>query len=300
MWFILSLVAILFWSGSDLFSKIGSRPDDKYSHWKLVMAVGLVMGIHAIVQLAAGVEFSFQHIIIYLPVSLLYIVSMIFGYVGLRYIELSISSPVCNSSGALVVIMCYFILKQPITVMQLIAVILICGGVLGLSIVEKKESDAARMARREELDVKYTSSILAIVFPILYCVLDALGTFADSFWLEYYIEETQANMAYEFTFLFMGIVGFIYVVLVKKQPIIVRREGSKMLAAVCETAGQFAYIFALGANAFLAAPVITSYCVFSVLWSRLFLKEKLSRKHYAVIFLVLVGIILLGIFGEGD
>ncbi len=73
-----------------------------------------------------------------------------------------------------------------------------------------------------------------------------------------------------------------------------------MLAAVCETAGQFAYIFALGANAILAAPVITSYCVFSVLWSRLFLKEKLSRKHYAVIFLVLVGIILLGIFGEGD
>ena len=29
-WFILSLIAILFWSGSDLFSKLGSRPDDKY------------------------------------------------------------------------------------------------------------------------------------------------------------------------------------------------------------------------------------------------------------------------------
>ena len=35
-WFILSLIAILFWSGSDLFSKLGSRPDDKYSHWKMV------------------------------------------------------------------------------------------------------------------------------------------------------------------------------------------------------------------------------------------------------------------------
>ena len=38
-WFILSLIAILFWSGSDLFSKLGSRPDDKYSHWKMVMAL---------------------------------------------------------------------------------------------------------------------------------------------------------------------------------------------------------------------------------------------------------------------
>ncbi len=43
-WFLYSLTAILFWSGSDLFSKIGSRADDTYSHWKMVMAVGTVMG----------------------------------------------------------------------------------------------------------------------------------------------------------------------------------------------------------------------------------------------------------------
>ena len=41
MWFVLSLVALLCWSGSDLFSKIGSKPDDKYSQWKMVIAVGL-------------------------------------------------------------------------------------------------------------------------------------------------------------------------------------------------------------------------------------------------------------------
>ena len=32
--------------------------------------------------------------------------SMTLGYVGLRYIELSISSPICNSSGALVAVLC--------------------------------------------------------------------------------------------------------------------------------------------------------------------------------------------------
>ena len=47
MWFWLALAALLMWSGSDLFSKIGSKPDDSYSHWKMVMAVGAVMGIHA-------------------------------------------------------------------------------------------------------------------------------------------------------------------------------------------------------------------------------------------------------------
>lgn len=296
MWFILAICAVLAWSGSDLFSKMGSKPNDKYSHWKLVMAVGITMGIHAFIQIFSGVDFSFSDIITYLPVSALYITSMIFGYVGLRYIELSISSPVCNSSGAIVVILCYFVLKETVSLIQLLAVVLICTGVIGLAIVEKRQSDAARMLRREKQDVKYTTSILAIIFPIIYCVLDALGTFADAFWLDNFIAEDQANIAYELTFFAMAIVAFIYVVVVKKQKIFIREEKPKVVAALFETAGQYAYIFAIGANAILAAPVISAYCVFSVLWSRIFLKEKLSRSHYGVIALVLVGIVILGIF----
>ena len=109
-WFILSLIAILFWSGSDLFSKIGAKPDDIYSHWKMVIVVGLVMGAHAIFMLATGTPFSPMDIITYLPASACYIASMIFGYAGLRYIELSVSSPVCNSSGAVAAVLCVLFL----------------------------------------------------------------------------------------------------------------------------------------------------------------------------------------------
>ena len=49
MWLILAIIALLCWSGSDLFSKIGSKPSDKYSHWKMVIAVGVGMGIHAFI-----------------------------------------------------------------------------------------------------------------------------------------------------------------------------------------------------------------------------------------------------------
>ena len=44
-----------------------------------------------------------------------------------------------------------------------------------------------------------------------------------------------------------------------------------------------------------AAPIISSYCVASVLWSRLFLKERLSWKHYLCIAVVVAGIVILGI-----
>ena len=105
-WFWFAVIALLCWSGSDFFSKIGCRDkEDKYSQFKMVMAVGLVMGIHAIVEIIGGVEISWQVLLKYLPVSLLYIGSMALGYVGLRYIELSISSPICNASGALVAVM---------------------------------------------------------------------------------------------------------------------------------------------------------------------------------------------------
>ena len=106
MWFWLAIIALLCWSGSDLFSKIGCRDGrDKYNPLKMVIAVGVVMGLHAAYEIFVGGAVVTWHVIwTYLPVSLLYIGSMTLGYVGLRYIELSISSPICNSSGALVVI----------------------------------------------------------------------------------------------------------------------------------------------------------------------------------------------------
>ena len=55
MWFWFAVIALLCWSGSDLFSKIGCQDaSDKYSHLKMVMAVGLVMGLHACYEVFAN------------------------------------------------------------------------------------------------------------------------------------------------------------------------------------------------------------------------------------------------------
>ena len=293
-WFLLSLIAILFWSGSDLFSKMGSRPDDKYSHWKMVMAVGTVMGIHALFLIATGTPFSPADIITYLPASALYILSMILGYVGLRYIELSVSSPVCNSSGAVAALLCFFFLGETMSGLQLFGVVLVCAGVFALSVIEKRKDDALRASEGLTPDVKHSRSIIAIAFPLLYCLIDGLGTFADALLLDTVIAEEQANIAYELTFLLMAVFAFIYVVLVKKQPLKISREKPKVVATLCETAGQFAYVFAIGANPIVAAPMISSYCVASLLWSRLILKEKLTKSQYLVIAVAAVGIVILG------
>ena len=149
MWFWFSLIALICWSGSDLFSKIGCQDaDDKYSHLKMVMAVGLVMGLHAAYEIFInGTEINGSIILTYLPVSLLYISSMTIGYIGLRYIELSISSPICNSSGALVAVLALATggLGELVPA-QLMATALVCVGVIGLGIVEAREDDDLRAA----------------------------------------------------------------------------------------------------------------------------------------------------------
>ena len=298
-WFWFAIAALLCWSGSDFFSKLGCRDSkDKYSQFKMVMAVGVVMGLHAAYEIfIGGVEISWDVIWTYLPVSLLYIGSMTLGYVGLRYIELSISSPICNASGALVAIIA--IVSGTADAMewpQYLAIALACLGVFGLGLVEANEDEELRAARQSKSNYKYAKSWLALALPIAYCLLDAAGTFADDLVLET-LNEDSANVAYELTFLAAGVVSFIYTVIIKKQKLVARMEAPKYVGAVFETIGQFAYIMAFAyGDAALAAPIISSYCMVSVLWSRLFLKEKLSWKHYACIAVTFAGILIMGIY----
>ncbi|MEG0780950.1 MAG: DMT family transporter [Oscillospiraceae bacterium] len=300
MWFWLSLIALLCWSGSDLFSKIGCRdPKDKYSHLKMVMAVGLVMGLHACYEIfVGGAVVTLGIMLTYLPVSILYILSMTLGYVGLRYIELSISSPICNSSGALVAVLCLITGGiGAISGWQLFATALVCVGVVGLGFVEAHEDESLRAERQKKSNIKYAKSWVALTLPILYCLLDALGTFADSLVLRK-LNEDSANVAYELTFFAVAVVCFLYVVVIRKQRLVPKMEAPKYLGAICETAGQFAYIYAIAdeEHVALAAPIISAYCVLSVVWGRIFLKEKLTVRHYLAIATVVVGIIILGLF----
>ena len=200
MWFWFSIIALICWSGSDLFSKIGcADKSDKYSHFKMVTAVGVVMGIHALYEIfVSGVPIDFASLLKYLPVSALYILSMTIGYVGLRYIELSVSSPICNSSGALVAVIC-ILMGDRLAIPQYIAVALVCIGVIGLGFVEAREDDELRKQRQEKANYKYSKSALAIILPLIYCLLDALGTFADSMVLETLDEDEATVSAEEFS-----------------------------------------------------------------------------------------------------
>ena len=261
------------------------------------------MGIHAAVLLITGAEFKLADIITYLPASFFYILSMILGYVGLRYIMLSVSSPICNSSGALACVLLMIVLKEfPENPLQYVGLVLVCGGVVALAILEQKKDKEAREGLSEEEKKKYSKGFIAVMFPIFYCIIDALGTFVDGYLLGDYegmpakIEETAGLIAYELTFLLMAVIAFVYVVVIRREKISFKGEKPKIVAAICETAGQVSYTYAIAANSVVAAPMISTYCVFSLIWARILLKEKLTKAQYLVLAIALAGILILGVF----
>ena len=297
---------------------MGTREKDKNSHWKVVFFVGLVMGIHFFITLIGGaiidntigvdalpkvvasliytdfVPFDF---IRYLPVAALYILAMVMGYIGLRYIELSISSPICNCSGALAFILCFIfgiVSKEDITPTVIIGISLITVGIVALGFVENREDEEVKKARQEKANRKYAKSILAFLLPISYLVIDAIGTVGDELiFAKTDITDYAANSAFELTFFILAIFAFIWVKFVKKDSLF---KGGKHLlfGGLCETIGQIFYMSVMFSDFEEGMVIISAYCAISVLWSRIFLKEKMSWKHYLTIAVVIAGIVILG------
>ena len=322
-WFVAALICILGWGFADLFYKKGTDETDRYSHLKIAVWVGLVMGVAAFALLPfAETPFSLSALIVnavkYSPASLCYIISMVIGYAGLRYLEVSIVSPVQNASGAMsaVFMMVYFLVVGRISsfsdefdVPTLIGTVLIVCGVIALAVFEQRYSRLERLeleksgAEKENpADRKYRFGALALLFPLLYCVFDTLGTSADGIILDEEVGlglgEIDVLILYGLTFLLAGIAAWIFLWIKTKKPynpFAGRELATKGAAAQCEEFGQVFYVYAMARRPVLAAPMVASYCVVSVILSRLILKEKLKAQQYACVAAVVAGIVMLGI-----
>jgi len=265
--------------------------------------VGAVMGIHAIFTLlTSDVNYDPMNLIAYLPVSLCYIVSMACSFFGIRFIEESLSDPIENTAGAMCSLLCVIFLGESIELPVWIAIGIIVIGIVGVGYTEK----SAGADRKNRLGKKL--AIIAFLMPFCYAIIDALGSFLDIFFLEMETSplvgiteeniELVANISYELTFAIVGLILFIFMKC-KKVKFELPKQGDKLAAAVCETAGQLTYVYAMSGNGAIAAPILSCVCVVSLLLSRIFLKEKLTKKQYIFIGIIIVGILMLAVL-EGE
>ena len=322
LWFLFALICVLGWGFAALFYKKGTDETDRYSHLRIAVWVGLIMGVVSLILLPFSASrlnggSLLSNAVKYLPASLGYIISMVIGYAGLRYLELSIVSPVQNASGALsmVFMLVYFMIVGRITdfweefsVLDVIGTVLIIIGVIWLAVAEhrlavRESSEIQRSEDPEEAkkNRKYRYGALALLFPILYCVFDTIGTAADGIILDEEaglgLGEIDVLILYGLTFFLASLGCFIFLWIREKRVYnpFARSQRPKAAAAVAEQFGQIFYVFAMARNPVLAAPMVASYCIISVILSRIFLKEKIKLSQMISILIVITGIVILGI-----
>ena len=303
MWLLFTFATILLWGLAELFYKKGSHGDRKYDHLRVCILVGAVMGIHAVFTLlTADIEYDPMNLLVYLPVSLCYILSMACSFFGIRFIEESLADPIENTAGAMCSIFCVIFLGETIAPAVWVAIAIIVIGVVGVSYVEKSSD----INRKQKLGNKL--AVIAFAMPFCYAIIDAFGSFLDIFFLEMETSpllgitaeniELVANVSYELTFAICGLILFAFMMW-KGVKFELPKQGDKLAAAVCETAGQLTYVYAMSGNGAIAAPMLSSVCVVSLLLSRIFLKERLTKKQYLFIGIIIVGILMLAVL-EGE
>lgn len=303
MWLFFTLATTLLWGVAELFYKKGSHDDERYGHLKVCVLVGLVMGIHAVFTLlTSDIGYDPRNLIAYLPVSLCYILSMACSFFGLRFIEESLADPIENTSGAMCSLLCVIFLGESIAPAVWFAIAVIVVGILGVGFMERSSD----VNRKKKLGNKL--AVIAFAMPFCYAIIDALGSFLDIFFLEMETSpligitpdniELVANVSYELTFAICGLILFIFMKF-KNVKFEMPKQKDKLVAAVCETAGQLTYVYAMSGNGAIAAPILSSVCVVSLLLSRIFLKEKLTKKQYIFIAIIIIGILMLAVI-EGE
>ena len=303
MWLFFTLATTLLWGVAELFYKKGSHEDRKYDHLRVCVLVGAVMGIHAIITLlTSDISYNPMNLIAYLPVSLCYIVSMACSFFGIRFIEESLADPIENTAGAMCSLLCVIFLGDKIDFTVWIAIALTVIGIIGVGYAERTED----VNRRKKLGKRL--AIVAFAMPFCYAIIDALGSFLDIFFLEMETSplvgiteeniELVANISYELTFAIVGLILFIFMKC-KGVKFELPKQRDKAIAAVCETAGQLTYVYAMSGNGAIAAPILSCVCVVSLILSRVFLKEKLTKRQYLFIGIIIVGILMLAVL-EGE
>ena len=319
MWIFL-IVSTLAWGVAEIFYKKGNLEREKYSHLKTTVLVGFFMGAYALIVLfTQGVDLKAfpKNFLYYLPVALCYILSMMFSYFGVRFIEESIADPIENSSGAFVAILCAIFLHETYNVPAIIGIVLIALGLIAIGFFDKKGKGTRINKYGKKL------ALFSIAMPFCYMILDAAGTFLDIFYtndvgstlLVNVTEDTlehTANCAYELTF-FLVAIGILIYLKIKKVKFFDLGENSqenrgffakildqkwKILAAIFETIGQATYLFALSEGEGVAAVILgAGTVIISLVLSRIFLKEKLGILQYVFIGIIMSGIILLSVLG---
>ena len=311
-WLLLIFFCIILWGITDILYKKSSDDNDPLSQYKAFVWIGMVMGLAGAIMAICSDTLRDSIMMVkdnlyLIPLCIFYALALFFGLLGAKHLDASIVSPLENIDGAITAIILYMFffltgrshVTDSIGIMDIIGTVAITTGVIFLGIQEHKLSK--QEMNLEEDKKKHRLGALALIFPIIYNLVDAVSMVAVGITVS---EETEVAIPdidffifESLGFLVVAICMWLYMLIAKKYKYnpFKKKELVRCGAATSETLGTMTYIFAVAGNPILTAPITSSYCLVTVVLARIFLKERLTKKQYLSVAFVIVGIVLLGI-----
>ena len=311
-WLLLIFSCIILWGITDILYKKSSDYNDPLSQYKAFVWIGMVMGLAGAIMAICSDTLRDSIMMVkdnlyLIPLCIFYALALFFGLLGAKHLDASVVSPLENIDGAITAIILYMFffltgrshVTDSIGIMDIIGTVAITTGVIFLGIQEHKLSK--QEMNLEEDKKKHRLGALALIFPIIYNLVDAVSMVAVGITVS---EETEVAIPdidffifESLGFLVVAICMWLYMLIAKKYKYnpFKKKELVRCGAATSETLGTMTYIFAVAGNPILTAPITSSYCLVTVVLARIFLKERLTKKQYLSVAFVIVGIVLLGI-----
>ena len=312
IWLILTLSCIVFWGVTDILLKKSLDSSDPLSQYKTFIWIGIVSAPVCVVMavcsdtLLDSVRIVANNPYI-IPINIFYVVAMYFGLLGAKHLDASVVSPLENIDGAMTAIILYFFflltgkshVTESIGIVDIIGTVMITFGVILLGIQEQKLSKQENISGKEKK--KHRLGALALLFPLVYNLADAVSMVATGIMVsgetEYSIPDIDYIFFESLAFFIFTVFVWLYLFIFKKNVYnpFKRKERYSCGAAICETLGTTAFTFAVAISPVLTSPITASYCLVTIILARLFLKERLTKKQYLSLVLLVSGIALLGV-----
>lgn len=312
IWLILTLSCIILWGVTDILLKKSLDSSDPLSQYKTFIWIGIVSAPVCVVMavcsdtLLDSVRIVANNPYI-IPINIFYVVAMYFGLLGAKHLDASVVSPLENIDGAMTAIILYFFflltgkshVTESIGIVDIIGTVMITFGVILLGIQEQKLSKQENISGKEKK--KHRLGALALLFPLVYNLADAVSMVATGIMVsgetEYSIPDIDYIFFESLAFFIFTVLVWLYLLIFKKYVYnpFKRKERYSCGAAICETLGTTAFTFAVAISPVLTSPITASYCLVTIILARLFLKERLTKKQYLSLVLLLSGIALLGV-----
>ena len=311
-WFILTLSCIILWGFTDILLKKSLHHSDPLSQFKTFIWIGLVMTLAGCIMaicsdtLLNSIKMVGDNLYL-IPLCIFYVIALFFGLLGTKHLEASVVSPLENIDGAIASIILYFFflftdstnLTDKVGIMDIIGTIAIVVGVVFLGIQEQKFSN--QEINLDKNKKKHRLGALALIFPIVYNLVDAASMVAMGITVSGEAEVSIPDIDFFIFecagFAIAAVFVWLYLLIVKKcvyNPF-KKTELTRCGAGVSDTLGTMAFTFAIALNPILTAPITSSYCLVTIILARIFLKERLTKKQYLILAILLIGIALLGV-----